>query len=382
MFRLPPLFARDPQQPHRAATPLELLFDLISVIAIAAITAGLHHGISEGHGLEVLPRFIFLFIAVWWAWMNFTWFASAFDNDGPIYRAAVMVIMAGELVFAGGAGQIMATLDFGWGILGWCIMRLGMAVLWYRAASSGTHRRAALRYMWGILLAQALWVLLYLTVAPGSTAFFGLGILVFLVEFSVPAFAELRNPTPFHRHHMIERYGLLTIISLGEIMLSISLGFGALYGEHADVATAVTALGALFIALGLFWVYFTDEDHMVSSDFAPAIVWGYGHVLIFGAIAAIGAAVAAEIDLASHHSHITASQLSWWLGVPMAVFYAALWLVRDRHYHLGRATWSLPVMAVLSILGAAMALPVVGFAVIAVIAQVWRAPFRAGVTQD
>lgn len=66
----------------------------------------------------------------------------------------------------------------------------------------------------------------------------------------------------------------------------------------------------------------------------------------------------------------------------MAVFYAALWLVRDRHYDLGRANWSLPVMAVLSILGAAMALPVVGFAVIAVIAQLWRAPFRARATQD
>lgn len=68
MFRLPPLFARDPQQPHRASTPLELLFDLISVIAIAAITAGLHHGISEGHGLEVLPRFIALGLF----WVYFT----------------------------------------------------------------------------------------------------------------------------------------------------------------------------------------------------------------------------------------------------------------------------------------------------------------------
>jgi low temperature requirement protein LtrA len=120
--------ARNPDDPHRAATQLELFFDLISVIAIAAITAGLHHAISEGHGLDKLPVFIFLFTAIWWAWMNFTWFASAFDNDGPTYRLLVMFIMGGELIFAGGAEHIFKTLDLGWGVLGWTIMRLAMAM--------------------------------------------------------------------------------------------------------------------------------------------------------------------------------------------------------------------------------------------------------------
>src|SRR5690606_30937591 len=102
--------ARDPQERHRVATQLELLFDLVSVIAIAAVTAGLHHAISEGQGLEKLPVFAFLFTAIWWAWMNFTWFASAFDNDDPGYRVLVMLIMAGALMFAGGAGHIFETL--------------------------------------------------------------------------------------------------------------------------------------------------------------------------------------------------------------------------------------------------------------------------------
>ena len=87
--------ARDPHEEHRAATTLELFFDLVSVIAIAAVTAGFHHAISEGHGIEALPRFVFLFLAIWWAWMNFTWFASAFDNDDAFFRILVMVIMCG-----------------------------------------------------------------------------------------------------------------------------------------------------------------------------------------------------------------------------------------------------------------------------------------------
>lgn len=64
---LPPLPSRDPDEHHRASTPLELLFDLISMIAIAAVTAGLHHAICEGRNLEKLPVFALLFCAIWWA---------------------------------------------------------------------------------------------------------------------------------------------------------------------------------------------------------------------------------------------------------------------------------------------------------------------------
>lgn len=67
MSKRAPLTARDPDEHHRAATTLELFFDLVSVIAIAAVTVGLHHAIAKGHGIEVLPRFVFLFLAIWWA---------------------------------------------------------------------------------------------------------------------------------------------------------------------------------------------------------------------------------------------------------------------------------------------------------------------------
>ncbi|MFM2354617.1 MAG: hypothetical protein RLZZ528_353, partial [Pseudomonadota bacterium] len=107
---LSPLRPRDRDEHHRPSTTLELFFDLIIVIAIASVTAGFHHAIAEAHGLEALPRFIFLFLAIWWAWMNLTWFASAFDNDDTLYRLLVMVIMAGALIFAGGAGAIFETM--------------------------------------------------------------------------------------------------------------------------------------------------------------------------------------------------------------------------------------------------------------------------------
>jgi low temperature requirement protein LtrA len=369
--------ARDPEERHRAATQLELLFDLVSVIAIAAVTAGLHHAISEGHGLEKLPAFVFLFTAIWWAWMNFTWFASAFDSDGPGYRLLVMLIMVGALIFAGGAEHIFETAQLSWGVVGWTVMRLGMAALWLRASANPEYRITAHRYAIGIVVAQALWIWFSFAVAPGSLAFFGWGILIFLVEFSVPPVAERARVTPFHRHHIIERYGLLTIISLGEVLLAVSLGFGALYGGEMNGQVAITAFSAFVVAFAIFWIYFCEREHLPERKLSTALVWGYAHVFVFGAIALLGAAVGAELDLITHHSHATREAVSWWLGAPLAVLFVAIWVTRDRHFALGARGFALPLGAI-GALGVAWAgAPAWAFAGLTVLVLLWRTPLRS-----
>ncbi|WP_333814900.1 low temperature requirement protein A [Tabrizicola sp.] len=375
---LRPLVSRNPSEHHRVSTTLELFFDLITVIAIAAVTAGLHHGISEGHGLEVLPRFLFLFFAIWWCWMNFTWFASAFDNDDSLYRLLVMVIMCGELIFAGGAGYIFDTLDMRFGILGWVIMRLGMAALWLRAARDNPdYRQTCFRYALGILVAQALWALMYFTTAPGSTAFFVAGIGIYVVELAVPAFAESAKPTPFHRHHIIERYGLLMIISLGEIMLSVSHGFGALFSDHPSLEAALTAVSGLVVVFSIWWVYFCEEEQLTTTAQPQAMIWGYGHVLIFLATAVLGAAIAAGVDLATHHGEATAGDVSRWLGLALALLFATLRLVRDRAHRLpAHLAPALPVMAAVFAAGGLLGLPVWAYAILSVVLVGWRSPGR------
>lgn len=369
-----PMRPRDPHEHHRAATTLELFFDLVSVIAIAAVTAGFHHAISEGHGLEALPKFIFLFLAVWWAWMNLTWFASAFDNGDKLFKILVMVIMGGELLFAGGAGFIFETMDFSYGLLGWVLMRFGMVCLWLRAAHTNPdYRGTALRYAAGITIAQACWCLLYFGTAPGSTAFFLGGSACFLVEWAVPPVAESHRQTPFHRHHIIERYGLLMIISLGELVLSISHGYSALFGDHPSMAAAVVSTAALVIVFAMWEVYFWEPEHLPSRRIKTAVMWGYVHVLIFGATAAIGAAIAASIDVATHHGHTDQATVSLYFGAAFAVWMLALWVVRDRILPLAPAqALCLPVMAALTLLAGIFGAPVWGFAVLAVAMALWR----------
>jgi low temperature requirement protein LtrA len=370
------LHPRDPSEHHRPSTTLELLFDLISVIAIAAVTAGLHHGISEGHGLEALPRFIFLFLAIWWAWMNFTWFASAFDNDDGLYRVLVLIIMCGALIFAGGADYIFKTLDFSYGLYGWIVMRVGMIGLWLRAAAgSPTHRTTALRYAAGIAIAQAGWSAFYFLTEPGSTGFFLAGALCFAVEFAVPPIAERAHVTSFHRTHMIERYGLLMIISLGELMLSISHGFGLLFSDHPTFEAALTAASALVVVFALWWIYFCEEDHMANADFMTAFQWGYGHVFIFGATALVGAAIAAEVDVSAHHAETTLETVGHYLGFGLAIIYGVLWAVRDRLLSVpGNKAYALLVMAGFFAIGGYAGLSTWAFAILSVVTVLWRAP--------
>ena len=103
--------ARSPHEPHRASTPLELFFDLVFVVAIAQAAGGLHHAIAEAHVVEALFGYLMVFFAIWWAWMNFTWFASAYDCDDLPYRLAVFVQITGALIMAAGVPAMFESAD-------------------------------------------------------------------------------------------------------------------------------------------------------------------------------------------------------------------------------------------------------------------------------
>src|ERR671917_612377 len=107
-----PMRGRDPSEQGRAATPLELFFDLVVVVAVALAADRLHHALVEGVGVASLVGYSLVFIAIWLAWVNFTWFASAYDTDDVVYRLGVLVIMTGALVLAAGVPRIFDQRDF------------------------------------------------------------------------------------------------------------------------------------------------------------------------------------------------------------------------------------------------------------------------------
>jgi low temperature requirement protein LtrA len=161
--------ARAIDEPHRASSQLELLFDLTFVVAVAAVTAQFAHHIAEGRAVAGLVPFLQVFFAVWWAWMNFTWFASSYDTDDVPYRLLTMVQMAGVLVLAAGVPAAAGRSDYRAVAIGYLVMRFALVVQWLRAgAEDPAGRRTALRYALGIAVAQAAWILWLATAETGA----------------------------------------------------------------------------------------------------------------------------------------------------------------------------------------------------------------------
>jgi low temperature requirement protein LtrA len=104
---------RDRHEAHRAASPLELLFDLTFVIAFGLAASQFAHALAEAHYATAFIGFGFASFAICWAWINFSWFASAYDTDDWIFRVVTMVQMVGVLVLALGLPRLFASLAHG-----------------------------------------------------------------------------------------------------------------------------------------------------------------------------------------------------------------------------------------------------------------------------
>jgi low temperature requirement protein LtrA len=195
-----PLVGRDPDEEHRAATPLELFFDLVFVVAVALASASLHHGIADGHVGESVLGFTLVFFAIYWAWVNFTWFASSFDTDDLVFRLTTFVTMAGALVFAAGVPRAVETLDFDVAVIGYAIMRVVQIGEWARVAASGGPRApAGRRFVVGLAVVQAGWLLMA-AVVPDD-ALVAVWLLLALGELLVPIWAERAAHALAQRSH-------------------------------------------------------------------------------------------------------------------------------------------------------------------------------------
>jgi low temperature requirement protein LtrA len=284
---------------ERTSTPLELFFDLCFVVAVAALARGLHDEPDLGGTL----RFLGLFVPVWWSWMIFTWYATAFDNDDVPYRVTLLAAMLSMLGLAASVGEVGveegAAASF---VLAYASMRVLMTGLFVRA---GRHVPASLRpfvtiYAAGNALGAAVWISSLLVPGPGRYAVWAAGIFVELLG-PILAVRTLSNPrVSFHPRHIAERYGLFTIIVLGESVLAVAVGTADTNWEPSAVLTA--AFGFV-VAACLWWLYF---DHVGSSGIElgprPAFYWGYGHFAVYAGIAAFGVGTQLAIEAAAQEA--------------------------------------------------------------------------------
>lgn len=344
------LTARGRDEAHRVASPLELFFDLCFVVAIAQAGVGLVHAVAGGHAGDGIMSYAMLFFAIWWAWMNFTWFASAYDNDDALYRVVTLVQIAGVLVLAAGISRAFEDHDYTVVWLGYLIMRVAMAAQWLRAARSaeGAERTTALRYAGGILLCMVGWLGLVLLPEPARPWVF---LVMVIAELCVPLYAEKASTTAWHPHHIAERYGLFTIIVLGETIAAATVAVKSGVDEHDALGELLPiAAGGLLIVFAAWWIYFVVPIHGRLRTSGQAFLWGYGHYLIFASAAAIGAGLEVAVEQAVGKAHISTLSASAAVTLPTALYLLTVWALHSRYFKVGIAQQLvLPVTALLVI---------------------------------
>lgn len=357
---------RDPNEPHRAASPLELFFDLVFVVAVSIAAVQLHHSLTENHIADGLLSYLMVFFAIWWAWMNFTWFATSFDTDDWLYRVLTVLQMAGVLVLAAGIEPAFTDKNFLILVLGYIVMRTAMVAQWLRASRSPEHRKTALTYAAGIAGIQVLWVL-WLLLPNGAAQVVGFVVLA-AAEISIPMIAERNGATPWHPHHITERYGLFTLILLGESLLaSANAIIEALHDETALAPLISISILTLVVTAGLWWIYFWPPHHTAISGFGNTLKYGYTHYFIFAAAGAFSAGIEVEIDVLTEHSKLGDVAASFTVTVPIAVFVLGVWIVAIRRNADKVVNIAVPVAAVLVLLDPVVPIPITLTAVVMVL---------------
>ncbi len=381
--RLRPTVGRDPNEPHRAASPLELLFDLTFVIAFGSTSVQLAHAIAEGHAGSGLLAFAFSTFAVSWAWINYAWWASAFDTDDWFVRVMTLVQMVGVLILSLGVPDVFHSieeghLDPGVVVIGYVIMRLGMLALWIRVAvQDPVHRSAAIAFIVSLSVAQLGWIALGLSHPPLAIGLLA-AVPLYLIETIGPIVAERRFVgTPWHPHHIAERYSLLVIITLGEVILGTATTINAIVQESGWTADAgVVGFAGTALAFALWWVYFMMPSGELLARFrGRGFVWGYGHIVVFGALVATGAGLDVAAMATEGETPLDAAAVAAAIAVPVIVLLVAFFVLYSiligafDPFHLllfGGAT----VILILSILAAGWGAPLTVWLSLVVLAPV------------
>ncbi|QTX06124.1 low temperature requirement protein A [Agromyces archimandritae] len=324
---------RDPGEDHRAATPLELLFDLTFVVAFSQAGTQAARLLDEGRLVPAVIGFAVATFAICWAWINYSWLASAYDNDDLFFRAATFVEMVGVLVLALGMPEVFDSIAEGRHlndavlVSGYVVMRVATVALWVRAARDDpVHRRACIAYAVSVSIAQAGWIAL-IVVDPPLVAGLVFAALLMVVEMAGPIVAErLAGGTPWHPGHMAERYGLLVIITLGEVVLGTILAISAVVHEQQwSVEAGLVAAAGTALAFGMWWVYFTmPSAEVLRVHRERSFGWGYGHLVVFGSIAATGAGLHVAASVIEGTAEVGESFAVSAVVIPVAVFLTAL----------------------------------------------------------
>lgn len=361
---------RDPEEHGRVSSPLELLFDLTFVVAVGTASTQFAELLAEGHAAHAVIAFLMAMFAISVAWISFSWFASAFATEDWLYRVLTMLQMIGVVVFSLGLPAMFHSVDEGGHlelramVAGYVVMRIAMVLQWWRASREAPEfRRVCLANILWTVIAQVGWVVVGFTRLPIEAVFVAFVVLGAL-ELALPLFTQgSAGGTPWHPHHVAERYGLFAIIVLGESVVGTVASSGELLGGADGTAWTWNAIAVVVAGVGLtfgmWWVYFTTPfgDILVHRR-NRGYLFGYGHIPLFIGVAGAGAGLHVAGLYLEHHAEISETAVVLALVLPVSLYLLVVYLLHslllstgDR-FHLLLIALSLAVLLASALLAA------------------------------
>jgi low temperature requirement protein LtrA len=236
------------QTPDRKVTWLELFFDLVFAAAVAQAASPLR----SDYSIAGLGRFVILFVLIWWAWTGHAVFSTRFDTDDAVQRALTLLQMFGVAVMAANARDALDSRSSAGFAAAYAVLRFVLVFQYLRARAIHNARQLATWYAVGHGVAAGLWLVSAL--APVPLRYF-LWAAAFALDLGTPWAAVRHSVTvPPDAAHLPERFGLFTLILLGESVVAVMHGIE--HQEYWNPVAATSAFTGMAVAFGIWWWYF------------------------------------------------------------------------------------------------------------------------------
>ena len=329
-WQKPKLRTDEEHQRSRKVSWLELFFDLFFVVVISKLS----HNLAKDISLAGVSQFIFLFIPIWWVWIGIIYYNERFETEGIEHRLFTfmqMLPVAGLAVFAEhGLGE--TSIGFA---LSYVVARAIITFLWWRGGyHEKSFRPTSRRFVTGMSIAIALFVVSIFVPPPERFILWGIGL---LIEIITPIFTIKHQTTlpKFSTSKLPERLGLFIIIVLGESVVGVVEGL--IVKEHISPLTFLTGVLSMALVFGLWCVYF---DFVAckppKSGVGWAFLWGYSHMPLVIGLTATGAGI---LNVLAHRGTIVPSRVRLLITGSLALSLAIIGLLettlqREENEHI------------------------------------------------
>jgi len=291
-------------------TWLELFFDLVFVAAVAQVAEPLR----EHYDFAELVRFTPLFLLVWWAWTGRAMFSTRFDSDDGIQRALTILEMFAVAVMAANARDSLASRSSAGFAAAYAGVRVILLVHYARAWRLHEARGLTIPHLIGHGAAAALWLASALMPVDLRVATW---LLAFVLDLATPWAAVNHNVrTPPHPAHLPERFGLFTLILLGESVVAVMQGIES--QETWSLPAASAAVGGMAVLFAIWWWYFDrvraarERRVRTRRDAVALQVWSYAHFPLYLGIVVIGVGIQRLVTMATREP-VPSSDVALWL---------------------------------------------------------------------